>query len=243
MAEWAAAPVERRRLGMLTLMEGADGVLGPDDLELWWELGVRAIGLVWMGANRYAGGTKEPGPLTRDGEDLLLAMAELGFMLDVSHMPDEVTLAAVERYEGQVIASHSNPRAMRSHARYLERYLTDRALRALVDKDAVIGTVLGNRFLKDDWAKGDPRDQVTADDVAAHIDYVCQLAGDARHAGLGTDLDGGYGLDQAPIDFETVADLGKIGDALAGRGYTPADVEAILGGNWIRVLQASLPQG
>jgi membrane dipeptidase len=240
---WPEALPERRKVGFVTLMEGADGIRSPDEVELWWELGVRAIGLVWMGANQYAGGTKEPGPLTKAGERLLDAMAEIGFILDVSHLPNEATLMAVERYPGTVIASHSNPRALLGHAKWPERHLTDDALRALLERDAVIGTVLGNTFLKDGWTKGDPREQVSVADVVAHIDYVCQMAGDAFHAGLGSDFDGGFGLSQVPIDFESVADLGKIGDALAEQGYTPSDVEAVLGGNWIRMLQTSLPGG
>lgn len=240
---WPEAPLEERKVGMLTLMEGADGIRSPAEVELWWELGVRAVGLVWMGANQYAGGTKEPGPLTRAGENLLAAMAEFGLILDVSHLPNGAALAAIERYPGPIIASHSNPRALLGHAKWPERHLTDEALRALLEREAVIGTVLGNSFLKDGWTKGDPRDQVSVADVVAHIDYVCQMAGDAQHAGLGSDFDGGFGLSQVPIDFESVADLGKIGDALAEHGYAPSDVEAVLGGNWIRMLQTSLPGG
>ncbi|MGA9191875.1 MAG: membrane dipeptidase [Anaerolineales bacterium] len=238
---WPETLPDKRSVGFVTLMEGADGIQNPDEVELWWELGVRAIGLVWMGANQYAGGTKEPGPLTQAGKRLLDAMAELGFILDVSHLPNEAALGAIERYPGSVIASHSNPRALLGHARFPERHLTDDALRALLARDAVIGTVLGNTFLKDGWTKGDPRDQVNVAHVVAHIDYVCQMAGDARHAGLGSDFDGGFGLGQVPIDFESVADLGKIGDALAEHGYAPSDVEAVMGGNWIRMLQTSLP--
>lgn len=243
MDAWDASPAEHRKLGLVTLMEGADGVRGPDDLELWWELGVRVIGLVWMGANQYAGGTKEPGPLTAAGERLLEAMADVGFILDVSHLPNGATLSAIERYPGTVIASHSNPRALLGHAKTPERHLTDDALKLLLDRGAVIGTVMGNYFLKDGWVKGDPRADVGVEDVVAHIDYVCQMAGDALHAGLGSDFDGGFGLAQVPIDFETVADLGKIGDALSRHGYAPTEVEAILGGNWIRLLQTSLPGG
>ncbi len=243
LEDWPEAAPESRRLGLVTLMEGADGIRGPDDLEAWWTWGVRAIGLVWMGANQYAGGTREPGPLTPAGQRLLRAMAEIGFILDVSHLPETATLQAIDSYPGTVIASHSNPRALLGHARLPERHLSDAALRALMAHGAVIGTVLVNSFLKDGWTKNDPRAQVSVEDVVAHIDYVCQMAGDARHAALGSDFDGGFGVNEIPIDFESVADLGKIGDALADHGYAPPDLGAILGGNWIRLLQASLPQG
>ncbi len=243
LAAWQDGSVERRKLGLMSLMEGADGIRSPDEAELWWELGVRAVGLVWMGANQYAGGTKEPGPLTKAGERLLDAMAEIGFILDVSHLPEIAGRQAIERYTGAIVASHSNPRALVEHAKYPERHLSDDTLRALLERDAVIGIGLVNSFLKDGWTKGDPRDQVGVEDVVAHIDYVCQMAGDAFHAGLGSDFDGGFGLDEVPIEFETVADLGKIGDALTSHGYTPPDVGAILGGNWIRLLEKSLPNG
>jgi membrane dipeptidase len=243
LAEWAAAEPGDRRLGLVMTMEGADGVRTPDELDAWWGWGVRMIGPVWMGANQYAGGTKEPGPLTETGVRLLDAMAERGFILDVSHLPRIAARQAIERYAGAIAASHSNPRALLEHAKYPERHLTDDTLQDLLGRDAVIGIALTNPFLKDGWVRGDPRELVSLEDVVAHIDYVCQRAGDAQHVGLGSDFDGGFGTDQVPIDFDSVADLGKIGDALIGHGYTPGDVGDVLGGNWIRLLKTSLPQG
>jgi membrane dipeptidase len=243
LAAWGASKPDDRLLGIVTLMEGADGVRQPNEVETWWDRGVRAIGPVWMGANQYAGGTREPGPLTRRGAELLAAMAERGMILDISHLAEKSARQAIERYSGVVFASHSNPRARLPHAKYPERHLSDETLQALLERDAVIGTVLANAFLKDGWTKGDPRDQVGLQEVVASIDYVCQMAGDALHVGLGSDFDGGFGLDEVPIGFESVADLGKIGDALEDHGYSPPDIKAVLGGNWIRLLQASLPQG
>jgi membrane dipeptidase len=75
-----------------------------------------------------------------------------------------------------------------------------------------------------------------------HIDYVCQLLGDAGHVGLGSDFDGGFGLDQIPAGLDSIADLRFIGEALERSGYQPADVDAILSGNWLRILRQGLPE-
>jgi membrane dipeptidase len=66
--------------------------------------------------------------------------------------------------------------------------------------------------------------------------------GDAAHVGLGSDLDGCFGAESAPAEVDTVADLALIGPALAELGYGEADVAAILGSNWLRLLQAALPE-
>ena len=72
-----------------------------------------------------------------------------------------------------------------------------------------------------------------------HIDHVCQLAGNADHAGIGTDLDGGFGREQAPGDLETIADLQKLLDLLAACGYSAADIEKIMSGNFIRFVRSA----
>jgi membrane dipeptidase len=70
-----------------------------------------------------------------------------------------------------------------------------------------------------------------------HIDHICQLAGNARHVAIGTDLDGGYGYEQTPHDLETIADLQKIPNLLRKRGYTEDDVRGVMHGNWLRLLR------
>lgn len=240
---WEASAPEARQLGVVILMEGADGIQEPGEAEAWGEAGVRVIGPTWMLANRYAGGTRQPGPLTDDGRRLLDRMAEAGLILDVSHLAEQSALQALEHFPGGVLASHSNPRALMPNAGYPQRHLGDVTIKALVEHQAVIGVVLGNRFLKDGWTASSPRQAVTLDDIVAHIDYICQLAGSARFVGLGSDFDGGFGLDQVPMGVESVADLGKIGVALNEHGYSPEDVDGILGGNWLRLLDAWLPQG
>jgi membrane dipeptidase len=229
------------QVGMVLLMEGAEGVRHPSELPMWYERGVRMLGPAWM-ATRYAGGTKEPGPLTAAGFELLEAMADLGMMLDLSHLAERAVLQALERYSGTILASHSNPRALLPSSNFPGRHLTDEAIAGLAERGGVMGIVIGNRFLKDGWQIAHGRQAVTMDDIVAHIDHVCQLLGTAAHVGIGSDLDGGYGRELVPEGLDSVADLRFIGPALSEKGYSQQDVEAILGGNWLRLLESALPE-
>jgi membrane dipeptidase len=226
-------------VGIVRLMEGADGIRQPKEIEWWVERGVRIVGLAWAGT-RYAGGTGEPGPLTADGRRLLVEMASQRTILDLSHASDESFLEAAERYEGVVIASHANPRAMVKDPPRPERYLSDDMIRVLAERGGVVGLVPYNRFLKADWRPEDPRQDIRLDRVLDMIDHLCQLTGSAGHAGIGSDFDGGFGVERTPAEIDTVADLGLIGSGLKRRGYADPDVEKILGGNWLRVLRQGL---
>jgi membrane dipeptidase len=239
LAAWEAK-ADQRKLGWLLLMEGADGVGAPQELEEWYGRGLRIVGPAWD-RTRYAGSCYDPGPFTREGFALLEVMAQLGMLLDVSHLSDEAARQAVDRYPGSLLASHANVRRLVPHSRYPERHLHDDVIGGLVERDAVIGVVLANKFLKDGWQPGDPRELVTIEHVVDHIDAICQLAGDARHVALGSDFDGGFGLDQVPVGLDSIADLGKIGQALLARGYQESDMLGVLGNNWIRLLERALP--
>lgn len=223
------------RVGIVPLLEGADPIREPAEAEWWFERGVRLIGLSWKTGSRYAGGDGAPGPLTDRGRELLEVMAELGMMLDVSHLAEEAFYEAVGRFQGRVVATHANPRALVPGA----RQLSDEMIRRLAERDGVIGIVPVSYFLRRDWETTD----VTLTDVAAAIDHVCQVVGDAAHVGIGSDFDGGFGADQTPAALDTVADLQRIGPALSDVGYDQGEVEAILGGNWLRVLEDGLPDG
>jgi len=241
LATWqSGAPDEGRRVGLVRLMEGADGVREPKEIEWWYERGVRIVGLAWAGT-RYAGGTGEPGPLTEEGRQLLSEMAGLGMILDLSHSSDESYLQSIERYEGVVIASHANPRALLKNPARPERFLSDDMLRALVARGGVAGIVPFNHFLNTEWRSEDGKAALTLDAVTAMIDYICQLAGSADHVALGSDFDGGFGLERSPAEIDTVADLQLIGTKLKERGYAEADIEKILNGNWLRILRQGLP--
>lgn len=173
---------------------------------------------------------------------MLEAMAECGFMLDISHMDPKAALQALDRYSGQVIASHSNAVALLKNYEG-NRHLPDEVIRSLLEHDGVIGIVPLNSFLLPGWRPSDGRHQVTLQHVVAQIDYICQLAGDAAHVGLGTDFDGGFGVESVPLEIDTIADLQKLSPLLAEKGYTEADIQAVFSGNWLRKLSSILPEG
>lgn len=224
---------ESPTVGIVPLMEGADPIREPAEAELWFERGVRMVGLSWKAGTRYAGGDGAGGALTDLGRELLDVMADLGMALDVSHLAEESFFEAVGRFEGCVVATHANPRALVPGA----RQLSDEMIRRVTERDGVVGIVPANAFLRPDWRTT----QATLGDVVAAIDHVCQVVGDAAHVGLGSDFDGGLGADDTPPKLDTVADLQRVGPALGEAGYDEEHLEAILGGNWLRVLQDALP--
>lgn len=235
--DFAVAPsADERPLGLVLLMEGADPLRDPADLAQWQRDGLRLVGLSW-GATRYAGGTRAPGGLTDLGRSLLDEMARLGVALDVSHLAEESFWQAVERFSGPVLASHSNCRVFVP----TDRQLTDAMIGEIARRDGVIGTVLANAFLVDGWTS-DSETAVTLEAVVRHIDHICELTGSAAHCAIGSDFDGGFGVETTPVELDSVADLGKIGAALAARGYRAEDVAGILGGNWLRFLRRTLPE-
>lgn len=228
-------------VGVVVLMEGADAIRQPAEVQQWYEWGVRILGLSWSGT-RYAGGTKEPGPLTDPGRELLAQMEACGMILDLSHLSEDGSREALDRFGGTVIASHTAPLARVPNAEFPERLISDELIELIAERDGVMGLLLGNKFLKNDWRVGMPRELVGIQDVVAAIDHVCQLLGNANHVALGSDFEGGFGLSQIPLGLDSIADLRLIGDALLEDGYHPEDIEAILGMNWYRMLQRGLPE-
>ena len=221
-------------LGFVISMEGADPILQPDQLEEWVEGGLRLLGLTHYGPGRYAGGTGTELGLTELGPPLLAEMERLDVPLDLTHCSDQAFWEALEHYEGLVLASHNNCRALVPH----QRQFSDAQLRAIFERDGVIGAAFDAWMLQPGWISGQStNEEVTLDTVVDHIDHVCQLAGANRHAGIGTDLDGGYGREQSPRDLDTIADLQKLVELLANRGYNDDDIVAILHGNWLRLLR------
>jgi len=223
------------RVGLVPLMEGADPIREPKELEMWYEKGLRIVGLAWD-TTRYSGGTWTGGRLPKLGRELLDMMAQFNVVLDVSHMSHESLFEALDVFEGKhVIASHSNPHRFVPTS----RHLPDRAIEMIAERNGVIGVVLFNKFLKKDW-NGRKAD-ISLDDVVRMIDYICQLTGSADHVGIGSDYDGGLGYNEIPKELDTVRDHYKIGDELLQRGYDPKHVEQIMRGNWLRVLREALP--
>ena len=236
MQEGATHPV-----GLLYLMEGADGIRSPHELADWWEWGLRMIGLAWAGT-RYCGGTGDPGPLTDEGRKLISAMAEYNFILDLSHMDEAAAYESLDRYEGPVMATHSNCAALMKGSDS-NRHLPDDVIRGLIERNGVIGVLPLNTFLKPGWNRrtGSRREEVPLDVLIAHIDHICQMAGNANHAAIGSDFDGGFGVQSIPPELDTIADLQIIASRLVARGYSETDTANILGGNWLRFLQEHLP--
>jgi membrane dipeptidase len=221
-------------LGLVISMESADPILRPQDLSEWQQAGVRLIGPAHYGPGRYAGGTSTELGLTPLGVELVKEMERLGVILDMTHLSDQAFWQALEHYSGPVIASHNNCRALVPH----QRQFTDEQLRAIIERGGVVGAAFDAWMLRLGWRKGAHDNQpVHLSDVVDHIDHVCQLAGNSAHAGIGSDLDGGFGRDQSPADLDTIADLQQIGALLAERGYSADDIAAIMHGNWLRVLR------
>ena len=227
------------RIGCILMVEGADPIVTPDQLDLWYEQGVRMISLVHTGHNNYAvgNGSHAGGPLTDAGRHMLRRMQQLGVILDVSHLCDESFRDALDHFDGTIVATHSNCRHFVSG----NRHLTDEQIRQLAGRGGVIGMVAFNSFLDQRWEmKHADQPPVSLTRMVDHIDHICQLTGDARHVGIGSDLDGGFGVQDTPAEIDTIADLQKLSGLLADRGYTGDDVIAILHGNWIRVYHTAM---
>ena len=234
---WIDPDQPEHPVGLVTLMEGAEGVRDPAELEEWWQAGVRLIGPAWAGT-RYCGGTREPGPLTKEGYALLDGMASFGFTLDLSHMDEKAALQALDDYPGSVVATHANALALLKGSQS-NRHLSDRVIQSLLERGGIIGVVPFNSFLKPGWSQ---REEVSLQHVTAQIDYICQMAGNAQQVGLGSDFDGGFGWQSAPEGIDSIADLAKIATLLAEAGYSQEDIAAIMGQNWISLLHRCLPE-
>ncbi|MBI3742270.1 MAG: membrane dipeptidase, partial [Chloroflexi bacterium] len=178
-----------------------------------------------------------PEGLSELGKKLLPRLSGVGMILDASHMSEAAFFESRDLFEGTLIASHSNCRAYVN----TDRQLSDEMIREIVKRDGVIGSVIYNRFIKQGWDKSSRKEDVTLADLVRHVQRVCEIAGDARHVGIGTDFDGGYGAESIPAELNTIADLPRIADALAAAKFSDADIGNYFSGNWLRVLQRALP--
>lgn len=235
---WSAAEQPDLRtvppLGFVISMEGADPIPHPSQLHEWWEAGLRVLGPAHYGACRYTGGTSSETGLTEMGLALLPEMERLGMILDLTHLSDTAFWQALDVYRGPVLASHNNCRALVPH----QRQFSDEQLEAIFARDGVVGAAFDTWMLQPGWVIGQTtNERVSLSNVVDHIDHICQLAGNSRHAAIGSDLDGGFGREQSPNDLDTIADLQKLAGLLAARGYGDDDIAAILHGNWLRLLR------
>lgn len=235
----AESQIDRLPIGFILAMEGADPILNPDEVPYWWELGLRSVGLAHFGRSRYAVGTGDSGPLTADGVQLLRQFERVGMILDLTHSSDPSFFQALDRFNGPVMASHNNCRALVPG----DRQYSDEQIKLLIERQAVIGVVCDEWMLYPNYIPDQtPREVVTMEAIADHIDHICQIAGNCRHTAIGSDLDGGFGTNQTPIGLESIADLQKLEGILSRRGYEPADIRGIFHENWLRFFRKNLPK-
>lgn len=229
-------PLGNRPIGYILSLEGADSLVNLHYVEKAYAKGLRAIGPAHYGPGRYANGTDASGGLNADGKALLHEMDRLNMILDATHLCDDAFWDAMDIYQGPVWASHNNVRALVNH----NRQFSDEQLKELINRDAVIGGAMDAWMMVPHWVRGksDPKAmQCNLEKLIDHMDHICQLAGNARHIGIGSDLDGAFGKEQCPYDLETIADLDKIPDLLAKRGYTQQDIAGVMYGNWLRFIR------
>ena len=229
-------PDEKKPVGFILSLEGADSLIDLSYLEKAYGYGLRALGPAHYGPGRYANGTGMTGPLGEPGKELLKEMDRLNIILDVTHLTDEAFWQAMDLFKGTVWASHHNCRTLVAH----QRQLADDQIKALLERDAVIGGALDAWMLGNGWVRGksDPLEAgIDIEKLVDHYDHICQMAGNSLHVAIGSDLDGMFGKEQTPYDLETIADLQHLGQLLQKRGYGPQDIENVFHGNWLRIIR------
>jgi membrane dipeptidase len=233
-ADLQRQPPTQSPLSAIILMEGADPIRTPDDVWLFYNAGLRIVGLAWRNT-RYAGGTGVPGPLTREGVELVRTLDLASIIHDVSHLAEASFWQLLDTTNGPIIASHSNCRAIVP----TDRQLSDEMIRAIAQRGGIIGINFFDRFLIPPAEQ--PRRRANLTDVVHHIDHICQLLGDSKHVALGTDMDGGLGRDNIPNEIQTSADLPRLADALAAANYDTRAIQSIMGKSWLRFFSRHLP--
>ena len=220
-------------LAMVLHLEGAEAIdPGLAALDAWHAAGVRSIGLVWSRPSAFGHGvpfrfpaSPDTGPgLTDAGRALVVRCAELGIVVDLSHLnaagfADVVRLAAAP-----IVVSHAACHALCPST----RNLTDDQLRDVARSDGLVGIVFCPAFLRADGA--DDADTPLAT-LVAHVRHASELVGVDR-VGLGSDFDGAT----MPAALGDVSGLPRLLDALREDGFSADEVERIAWGNWRRAL-------
>jgi membrane dipeptidase len=230
------SPNEHKPIGYILSLEGADSLITVKHLERAYAYGLRAVGPGHYGPGRYAQGTNATGGIGQAGRELLKEMELLNIILDATHLCDDSFWEAMDHFHGHVWASHNNVRALVNH----NRQFSDEQIKELVSRGAVIGAVMDTWMMVPNWVKGQSTPEsmnCNLEVLINHMDHICQLAGNANHIAIGSDLDGAFGKEQSPYDIETIADLQKLPALLSKRGYSKTDVENIMHGNWLRFLR------
>jgi len=219
--------IDSEKIGLFTLMEGADPLESPRELDYFHERGVRAVSLSWNDQNKYASGHNTDDALSSDGKELLHVMNELKILLDLSHLNETGFWEAIEMTDFTPIATHSNARGLREHPRNLR----DSQIKAIAERGGVVGVVFYGPFLRSGA-------HATIADIVSHIDYIASLVGE-DHVGIGTDLDGAA-PEAFPSEIKTIANVPKIAELLFDYGCSEDSVGKIMGGNFLRVIREHL---
>ena len=228
-------PNDKKPIGYILSLEGADSIVDISYLEKAYNYGLRAIGPAHYGPGRYANGTDSTGKMDEKGIKLLHEIERLNMILDVTHLCDDAFWQALDHYNGSVWASHNNCRSLVNHNRQYD----DEQIKELIARGAVIGGALDAWMLVPDWKRGVSTPlgmQCNLETVFKHMDHICQIAGNALHIGIGSDLDGAFGTEQCPYDLDTIADLQTLVSIFRNHGYTEEDLKNIFHQNWINFL-------
>lgn len=243
-ADFDALAAEPGKVGVLLMMEGADPITEPAEVDFWFGLGLRCVSLAHFGHSRWAAGTPlrdatraelQDGPLAPETPALLAALEGHGMILDLTHLGDQSFAQVVDYgYTGPICATHSACRAICPSP----RQMTDEQLRHILARGGVVGIPLHREMLRPAGHEG----PVTLDHLADHVLRVCELAGNTRQVALGSDLDGGFGEETTPAGIRTLRDVRLLGPVLAARGFDEAALAGFLGDNWGRFWRKALPE-
>jgi membrane dipeptidase len=238
----------KQKIAVIMGLQNADEFREPKDVKAFYELGLRCAQLTYNTQNLLGSGSTErvDGGISDYGVEIIKAMNEVGMLIDVSHSGDKTTLDAIEMSPKPIAFTHSNCRALNNHP----RLKTDEAIRKLAAKGGVMGITGVRMFVKD-------KEPTTVEDIVDHIDHVVKLVG-IDHVGIGSDADlmgydhmppdqykqlkAGYKASYAfrdKIDTDGFDHPRKVYDltaALIRRGYSDANIQAVLGGNFRRLL-------
>jgi membrane dipeptidase len=239
------------RCAVIMGLQNSDHFNSAADVQAFYDIGQRCSQLTYNSQNRIGAGSTDrvDGGVSDFGERIIQAMNKTGMLIDVSHSGDRTTLDAIAISKKPIAITHSNCRALLNHP----RVKTDEAIKALAAKGGVMGITGVRNFVK----KTDP---TTIVDIAEHIDHVVKLVG-IDHVGIGTDSDlNGYDdttpemnkalrgaykdsyafREKIDVDgFDHPLKMYDLTDELIRRGYTNAQIEAVLGGNFSRLLTAT----
>ncbi|MBS0418455.1 MAG: membrane dipeptidase [Proteobacteria bacterium] len=241
----------KHKIAVIMGLQNAEQFREPKDVKDFYQLGLRCAQLTYNSQNLIGSGSTDriDGGVSDYGVDIIKAMNEVGMLIDVSHSGDRTTLDAIELSPRPIAFTHSNCRALNNHP----RLKTDEAIQKLARKGGVMGITGVRNFVRD-------REPTTVEDVVDHIDHVVKLVG-IDHVGIGTDSDL-LGYDKMQPDqyaklkaaykasyafrdkidtdgFNHPKKIYDLTDALIRRGYSDNNIQAVLGGNFRRLLGES----